>query len=139
VANVLTALRSYFLQSAAVSTLVGQRMYVNVMKQNATLPAIVYRRISTRPNHIIGDLTRLAHARIELTCYAATQETADLIYDVIRTSGIFSYRGTLGGIYFCGTELDSGAEHDDEAPTDGSQEHRYFVRFDLLVHYKEAT
>lgn len=138
-ANVAKALRKKLLEASELTTLIGQRMYPNVLVQNATLPAVVYRKISTQPVHVIDDLTLLSSSRIEMTCYATSQGAADDIAKAIRRSGIFSFRGTVEGITFCGARLDSGDDCDDEPPTDGNQVHRYLTRFDLMVDYKEAS
>lgn len=138
-ANVSIALRSYFLSLEAISSIIGQRMYVDVLKQNATLPAIVYSRISTVRDHVIDNVTRLAHSRFQIDCYGTSRQSADDLANEIRTSGICAYRGTTEDIYFCGTEIDSGDAYETLPPTDGNQVHRYITSFDLLVHYKEAS
>ena len=135
--DVATSLRTKLLSYTPLANIIGQRMYPNVLVQKATLPAIVYRKISTEPAHVIGDLTRFASSRIELTCYAATQNAADEVARAVRHTDLFSFRGTVDGITFCGVRLDSGDQCDDEPPTDGNQVHRYLTRFDLKVDYKE--
>ena len=55
----------------------------------------------------------------------------------IRETGIDSFRGTVSGYALDGVDFDSGDEYMQEPPTDGNQEHRYIVSFDLLVHYGE--
>lgn len=138
-ADVGKALRTKLLGYTAVSDLVGQRMYPDVLVQNATLPAIVYSKISTARDHTTGDVTRLAHARFQFDCYGTSRDSSNDISHAIRTSGICAYQGTTASVYFCGTELDSGDYYDSLSPSDGNQEHRYITRFDLLVHYWEAT
>lgn len=138
-ADIGKALRTKLLSYAGVSALVGQRMYPDDLLQNATLPAIVYSKISTRPEHSLSDVTRLAHSRFQFDCYAATRESANDVAHAIRRSGICAYQGTTSSIYFCGTELDSGDSYGSEPPTDGNQVHRYITTFDLLVHYQEAA
>jgi hypothetical protein len=137
--NVGSSLRTKLLSYAGVSTLVGQRMYPDALKQNATLPAIVYRRISTARDHDIGDVTRLAHSRFEIICVAASRAAADSVADAVRTSGICAFAGPVDSIVFLGTEIDSGEEYGDDPPTDGSQVYRYWTSFDLMVHYQEAS
>lgn len=138
-ASVLTAFRTRLLTYSGISTLLGQRIYPDVLKKDATLPAMIIYRISTARDHTISDVTRAAHSRIECRCYGSTRIQADSIADAIRTSGICSYRGTVDGIYFMGIEIDSGEENEHEPPTDGNQVHRYLTVFDFLVHYWEAS
>jgi hypothetical protein len=131
------ALRTKLLSYSAVSTLIGQRMYPDALVQNATLPACLYYVTSTeRENHLQG-LSKLAHARFTIECYALTRTTASAISRAIRDTGIDAFRGVVSSHTFCGIDFDSGDEYMQEPPTDGNQEHRYIVSFDMLVHYKE--
>jgi hypothetical protein len=131
------AFRTKLLSYSSVSTIVGQRMYPDALKLNATIPAIVYYTISTERDHSIAGLTKLAHARVQLDCYAATRVSASALAKAIRETGIDAFRGVVSGYTFCGVTFDSGDEYLQEPPTDGNQEHRYIVSFDCLVHYKE--
>ena len=131
------ALRTKLLSYSAVTSLIGQRMYPDALVQNATLPAAVYYVISTQRDHHLGGLGKSAHARITMECYALTRTSASAISSAIRNTGIDSFRGVVSGYTFCGVDFDRGDEYMQEPPTDGGQEHRYLVTFDLLVHYKE--
>jgi len=131
------AFRTKLLSYSTVSTIVGQRMYPDALKVNAQTPSIIYYVNSTDREHYVGGLTKSAHARIQIDCYASTRTAASALSKAIRETGIDSFRGTVSGYEFCGVEFDSGDEYLQEPPTDGNQEHRYIVSFDLLVHYKE--
>lgn len=131
------ALRSKLLSYSAVTALIGQRMYPDALLQSATLPAAVYYVISTQRDHHLSGLGKSAHARFTFECYALTRTAASSISKAIRETGIDSFRGVVDGYTFCGIDFDSGDEYMQEPPTDGGQEHRYLVSFDLLVHYKE--
>ena len=136
-ADVSKALRDKILSYTDVAALVGQRMYFDVLVQNATLPAIAYYKVSTVREHTISNVTDLAHSRFQFDCYATTAERANDIVHAIRKSGICSFRGTVKDIYFCGAEFENDLNGFD-SPTDGSQEYRYISTFDLVVHYQEA-
>jgi len=130
------ALRTKLLSYAAVSTLIGQRMYPDALVQNATMPAVVYYVTSTeRESHLQG-LSKLAHARFTIECYALTRTTASAISRAIRDTGIDIFRGVVSSHTFCGIKF-GGDQYMQEPPTDGNQEHRYIVSFDMLVHYQE--
>ena len=138
-ANVGTAIRSKLLEYSGVTAHVGQRIYPDVLKQNATMPAIVYKRISTLREHILKpDVTTAAHSRIEIRCYGTSRSNADDLADAVRMSGICAFQGSVGGVYIHATEIDSGDMYGEEAPTDGNQVHRYLTIFDFMVHYAEA-
>jgi len=138
-ANVASSLRTYLLEKSPITSLVGQRMYVDNLPQNAVMPAIVYRRISTRPEHSLDDITWTFHSRIEFRCYATTRAGADAVSNAVKRSGLFSFRDKIDNIQFYATELDSGDGYEDELPTDGTQVYRYVTTFDLLVHYSEGV
>ena len=131
------ALRTKLLSYATVSTLIGQRMYPDALVQGAQLPAVVYYVTSTQRDHMLSGVGKSAHARFTLECYALTRTTASAISKAIRETGIDAFRGVVSNHTFCGVDFDSGDEYMQEPPTDGNQEHRYLVSFDLLVHYKE--
>lgn len=137
-ANVSISLRRKLLESSELTSLIGQRMYPDVLKQNATLPAVVYTKISTLREHTIDDVTGLSHSRFEFRCVADSREAADMVARALQTSGICSYRGTVAGITFCGTQIETGDDYEQLPPTDGNQVHRYVTTFDFMVHYKES-
>ena len=131
------ALRTKLLSYTTVSTLIGQRMYPDALVQGAQLPAVVYYVTSTQRDHMLSGVGKSAHARVTLECYALTRSTCNAIEKAIRETGIDSFRGSVSGYDLDGVDFDSGDEYMQESPTDGSQEHRYIVSFDLLVHYGE--
>lgn len=131
------ALRTKLLSYSTVSSLIGQRMYPDVLVKSATLPAVVYYVISTQRDHMLSGVGKSAHARVNIECYARTRSTCNAISKAIRETGIDSFRGVVSGYAFDGVDFDSGDEYMQEPPTDGNQEHRYIVSFDLLVHYGE--
>ena len=131
------ALRTKLLSYNTVTTLVGQRMYPDALVQNAQLPAIVYYVTSTERDHALDGVTKSAHALVTFDCYATTRRVASSISKAIRETGIDFFRGTVDGYSFAGIDFDSADEYLNDTPTDGNQEHRYLVSFDLLVHYGE--
>ena len=131
------AIRTKLLSYGTVSALIGQRMYPDAMVEGAALPAVVYYVTSTQRDHMLSGVGKSAHARFTLDCYAATRTTCNAIERAIRETGIDSFRGTVSGYALDGVDFDSGDEYMQEPPTDGNQEHRYIVSFDLLVHYGE--
>lgn len=131
------AIRTKLLSYGTVSALIGQRMYPDAMVEGATLPAVVYYVTSTQRDHMLSGVGKSAHARFTLDCFATTRSTCNAISRAILETGIDSFRGTVSGYDLDGVDFDSGDEYIQEPPTDGSQEHRYIVSFDLLVHYGE--
>ena len=131
------ALRTKLLSYNAVSSIVGQRMYPDALVQGAQLPAIAYYVTSTERDHTLEGLNRFASARVTLDCYALTRVAASSLSRAIRETGVDHFKGLVSGYDFDGIEFDSGDEYLNDPPSDGNQEHRYIVSFDLLVHYVE--
>lgn len=132
------AFRTKLLTYSAITALVGQRMYPDNLVQSATMPAIVYYKISTVRDHTISDVTKLAHSRIQMDCYGSSREGANDVAHALRNSGICAYVGTTSLIFICGVQIDSGESYSFDTPTDGSQVLRYITSFDFLVHYWEV-
>ncbi len=88
---------------AGVNAIVGTRIYPGKLPQGVTLPAIVYGRITTGPNHASGNTPGLRSAFIQTTCYDeddATQsayEGADVLGKAVK-SALSRYSGTIAGI-----------------------------------------
>lgn len=137
--NVGSAFRSLCMTKTAITNLISTRMYPDVLVQSAQMPAVVYYVVSTRREKLIGKMSRMAHARIQIDCYALTRSGANAIAEAFRTCQLDEYRGTTGSIFFNGIEIEDGEQYIQEPPTDGNQEHRYLTSFDLLVHYTEGS
>jgi hypothetical protein len=137
VSKIGKALRTKLLSYAAVSTLLGQRIYTDVLVQGAALPAAVFTKTSTEREETLDGTSKLAHARFTFDACANTRDTASSVSTAIRETGIDIFRGVVESHTFCGIDFTSGDSYFIEPPTDGNQEHRYWVSFDLLVHYKE--
>ena len=131
------ALRTKLLSYATVSTLIGQRMYPDAAVEGATLPYIVYYVNGTERDHDLGGVGKTAHARITVEAYALTRRTCNAISKAILETGISAFIGTVDSYDIDGVEFTAGDQYLQESPTDGNQEHRYVVTFDLLVHYGE--
>lgn len=131
------AFRTKLLSYNAVSAIVGQRMYPDVLVQGCQLPAIAYYVMSTDREHTLAGLSKAAHARISLDLYCTTRVAASALSKAIRETGIDAFRGIVSGYTFCGVEYVSGDEYMQEQPTDGNQTSRYVCSFDVVVHYKE--
>ena len=131
------ALRTKLLSYGTVSALIGQRMYPDAAVEGASLPYIVYYTNSTERDHDLGGVGKSAHARITVEAYALTRRTCSAISKAIRETGIAAFRGIVDTYELGGVEFSAGDQYMQESPTDGNQEHRYVVTFDLLVHYGE--
>lgn len=136
-ADVGTAVRAYLLTKTAITDIVSQRFYADILPQGATLPAIAYSRTSTAHDHDLSNLSGLAHARIQFECFAATRAQSNAIADAIRSSGVMAIKGTYSSVDIRGVRIEEGIRSYMDFPTDGSDEHRYVASIDLMVDFTE--
>ena len=138
-ADVVVGLRGYLLSKTVITDLVGStRIYTDQLPQRATLPAIVLNQLFTVHDHQLSDLGGLAHARVQIECYAATRLVANSIVEAIRSCGIITQKGSTNGVDIRGVRIEEGMSYKDDAATDGSDEQRYVAVFDLVIDYTET-
>lgn len=125
------------LSYATISTIVGQRMYPDVLPDEAQMPAIVFYCDYTEREHYLGGLTKYASARFTVACYGATRWACATLSKAIRESGIDNFQGSQSGFGFCGCEFMSSDQYRYDIPTDGNKIFRYIAEFDLTLHYQE--
>lgn len=118
---------------------VSTRIYPDILPQNATIPAVTYEVISSRPEHDCADGdANYSHTRVELNVFAGTALEAQNTAQAIRkTAGLQGYHGTMGtvtvGYVFC----EDGGTLSTENPTDGSQQFRYVLRQDYTISWQD--
>ena len=137
-ADLAVSVRTYLLGVTAVTDIVGQRIYTDILPQRATLPAVALSKITTRHDHQLSDLAGLAHTRMQFECFASTRLVANATAEAIRSSGIITQKGTLTSVDIRGVRVDDGQRNYVDYPTDGSDEHRYVTTLDLVFDYTET-
>lgn len=137
-ADLAISIRTFLLGKTAITDLVSQRIYTDILPQSATLPAITMSKISTSHDHELSDFAGLVHTRLQFECFAATRQVANNIAEAIRSSGIITQKGTLTGVDIRGVRVVDGQRNYVDFPTDGSDEHRYVTSLDLMIDYSET-
>lgn len=123
-------LRAKIIADGAVSALVAQRVYPNILPQGPTYPAIVYSQISGVRLHHLGGTSGRANPRFSYHCWGATYASARAVANALR-SLLDGFNGTLTTAHatiMIESELD---DYDDTA-----QKHR--VIQDYFVNYLET-
>ena len=122
-ADIGTAIRKYLADNAAVAALVSDRIWPDILKQNATMPAVTYHRVST--DHfgtINGSVLGLARVRLTIDSFADSRPGANALAEAIRTSGILGLgHTTVNGVDIGSVVIDSGQSHYPVPPTDGGE------------------
>jgi len=114
--DIRPALRTFLLDDAAVSALVGgERIYVVRLPQNKVEPSLVFFMVTEFADYRMNGDSGLIHARMQFDAWAqnadASSELARAVYD--RLSGAVDL---MSGIDVCGIFAQTGREdYDNEA------------------------
>lgn len=83
--------------TAALTALVGTRIYPDEVPQGKLYPAVFYMTVSDVKDHFITEISSLEAPNIQLTTYADAKDDAAAVAEEIKTA-INGYQGTLSGI-----------------------------------------
>ena len=72
--------------TAAITTLVSDRIYEMRRDQGSGLPALVYWRVSGPRVHSHDGASGLAHPRFQVDCWATTPSGANALAEAVRTA-----------------------------------------------------
>jgi len=126
---------------STISSLVSTRVYPEAAPQAATLPYVVYSRVSTiRYPHITGPSGVVA-ARMQFDVIAATYAAAKPIADAIRLR-FDGYRGTMGTSPNTTVVRNVTLENEMDGlavPVSGNAPDKYRVILDFMFTYNETT
>lgn len=137
-ADVAIAIRTWLLQKTDLTSVVGQRIYTDILPQNPVLPAVTFSKLFTFHDHTISNLAGVAHTRFQFDCYAKTRAAANQIAEIIRATGIVGLRGLTSGVEILGVRLEEGQRNFVDYPRDDSDDHRYVTNFDLVIDFAET-
>lgn len=132
--HIESALTSHLLQTTNVTTIVGDRIYPLVLPQDATLPAIVYRKRGTDPlTSLDGSALGVATSFFEFQSYANDYATCILLAEQLRTT-----LQSLNDSEIHNVSLED--EFDQHiAPSDQSDNHTYRVQQSYKVFHGEGA
>ena len=126
-----SALHSHLTSDAAVSTIVGTRVYPLLIPQDASLPAIAYQRISALRVTAQDGPSNLARSRLQVTCVAESYSGVKALATAVRQA-LHGYKGTVDGVTvgasFLETDVDQYAD----------ESGLYSVQMDFRIWYGET-
>ena len=137
-ADVISAVRSYLLSRSAVTDIIGQRFYLDVLKQNATLPAATLHKVSETHPHLISNRSGIVQTRIQIDCFSFSRLTSNALAEAMYRSGVVALKGTTNGINIRGIMAEDGQRNYVINDADGGDDHTYVTQFDLMVSYLES-
>lgn len=120
---IFTQLRDF----AALDALISDRAYPNVLPEQATLPAVVYSRISATREHNFGNGNPpVATARFQFDCFGSTYLSAVNVGEQVRKA--------LMGLMTSGYDVIIDNDMDDWDP----ESKRYRRIVDVLITHGES-
>ncbi len=122
--------------NATIVAVVGERIYPLSIPQGESLPAIVYQVISEEHDNHVDGSGGLAHATVQISCYATSYAAARNLAETIRVA-ITGDRGTYASIEVTGCLLESDLDiyH---PPADASDVGVYQIANSYSYWYREA-
>lgn len=90
-------LYAHLVGHAGVAQIAGTRVYPLLIPQNAAMPALAYRRVSTVSDEAHGSDPGLEAARFQLDALARTYRDAIALRDAVRLA-LKGFKGLLGTV-----------------------------------------
>ena len=137
-ADVVSSIRTYLLGRSAVTDVLSQRIYLDVLKQSATLPAATISKVSETHSHLISDRSGFVQTRLQIECFALQRLVANSLAEAIYKSGVAAIKGVTNGVNIRGVTVDDGQRNYIVQDADGGDDHTYVTQFDLMVSYLES-
>ena len=136
-ADVVSAVRSYLLGKQVVTDIIGQRLYLDVLPEYATLPAAIVYKISEDHHHLLSARSGIIYTTLKIECIAESRLTANSLAAAMYSSGIDSVKGVVNGVDIRGVAVQQGETNLIYTNSDGGDDHVYATQFDLVVIHKE--
>ena len=119
-----------------ISATVGTRVYLAIIPQDASLPAITYQRISGSHVRSLEGSSGASEARYQITAWASTGLAAKQLADYVRLS-LDGFSGAMGDVTVKRVYLED--DRDQFEPAAGNdEERRNGVLMDFSIWYHEA-
>lgn len=134
-ANVETALLALLAQDADLTSLVGSRVWAQLLPESPTLPAIVFNRVGVERDMTLGGQSTLAKSRWAFVVYGEEKAGFAVVRQIAaRLRGIFAgFRGMIGGVRL----LETNVINEEETPLGDGAAYFYRVGLEILVVYEE--
>ena len=103
-AEIEEALTTYLKAYVGLTALISTRLYPDELPQGATLPAVIYIKISDVKNHTLTEQDDLERPYIQFTAFALTKAAARGVANQLKAA-LVDYMGTLSGVEIQKIEL----------------------------------
>jgi len=112
------SIRSQLIGDTGVAAIVSSRIYPKCAPASATLPFIIYRRVSGGPLNTMGGPIATQNVHVETVCVAESEAEVISLTDAVR-SALNGWTDTTGTPSVTSCML-TDEDEDYEPPTDGS-------------------
>lgn len=92
-----TGLYAYVQAGAALTALIGDRVYPITAPQAVSLPYMTFQRVSTQPTHDLSGPDPLSKCRVQFDCYGEQPLGAKQVSEALRAL-IDGYQGMMGTV-----------------------------------------
>jgi hypothetical protein len=89
---------------------IGDRVFPLTLPQGATLPAIVYQRVSPRSTSTHDGAGGVVSPRFQFKCWASTYAAACALRVALKALLVGNAHGTISSVHEAGTEMDDRDE-----------------------------
>ena len=131
------SLYAFMIANAGINAAVGNRVYPKLVPQDATMPAITYRRISSEHVHSMDGSSGADDARYQITCWGTTRLSAKSVANTVRLN-MDGKTGLMGSVTIGRMLLEQDEDMPDEPPAKNKEDWRFGVRHDYSIWYDEV-
>ena len=129
--------RTYLLTKSAVTSVLGTRIFPNVIPlKNTTWPCVVYGIVSQAPAHHLTGGAGYAWTRIQLDVYATGPVSRDALVEILRDE-LQGFSGTMGSSTVSAVKYENSLDLY-EPPTDSSDVGLYRNTTDYWIRHNQA-
>lgn len=132
------AITAHLRDNAALTALIGTGgIYHVTLNQNASLPALVYSKVSSVPTYTHDGSSGLVESRFQISCLAKTYETVKELSAAVKKAmrPLESGPVKLSGVNIGGAFLEN--ETDLYVASDAEPASRYHIPQDWIVQHSE--
>ena len=138
--HIETALYNYLASVVAITALVSDRIYMDVAAEGAAMPYLVFTRVSTVPDYLMGGQSGLTTARFQFDAISDEKMDVMSVAEQLRLALSGYGPATMGGaggaeVDWCSLEL----MQDDFADETGRFSGIYRRLTDYYIHYRETV
>lgn len=128
----ITGILNLMINTAAISTLIGSRCYINKAPQKAALPYLVLTQLNSEEFLSLDNTTSaLRSIVIDIDCKGRTFPETEGLANAVKAR-LTDYSGAAGG-YTVGASIFNSESHDYEPATDGSDNGVFAITLDYDI------